>query len=356
LIADLEAAIKKHVILSEEQGLAVALWSLHSHALEYASHSARLSIVSPAPRCGKTTLLDIISELVSKPIQTENLSLAVMFRIIELAGPTLLIDEADSFLKDNEEMRGILNSGHRRGGQYLRIVGEDLEPRAFRVFAATAIAGIGRLPTTIVDRSITISLRRRKRDEEITRLGRNRTHLTVLGRRIARWVVDNGNALADADPELPDKLGDREMDNWRPLIAIADAISAAVGKRARTAALKIAEEETDDESAAIMALADVAAIFELKKVQRLSSQTLVDELIKLEDRPWSEWKRGQPMTKTSLAKLLRPFGIHSKQLRFEPKPATTVKGYEAEPIREAKLRYVDDETKLEEGDIADEPF
>ena len=57
------------------------------------------------------------------------------------------------------------------------------------------------------------------------------------------------------------------------------------------------------------------------------------------------------MTKTSVARLLKPFDIHPKQIK-----ALNVKGYEAGPILEAKTRYVDNETKLEEGDVADDPI
>ena len=59
-----------------------------------------------------------------------------------------MIDEADSFLRDNEELRGVLNSGHRKGGAVLRNVGDDHEPRSFSTYSACAIALIGQLPPT----------------------------------------------------------------------------------------------------------------------------------------------------------------------------------------------------------------
>jgi putative DNA primase/helicase len=345
LITDLVKAIRSHVILTEEQALAVALWCVHTHAFEFADHSARLHVASPAKRCGKTTLLGIIAELVPKKLGTENITMAALFRTIEMVQPTLLIDEADTFLKDNDDIRGMLNAGHGRGGQVIRTVGEDFEPRAFSVWAPVVIAGIGNLPTTLEDRSITISLRRRLKNETIERLRRDRVHLSVLGRRIARWVADNLNALADADPKLPEKLGDRQQDNWRPLIAIADAISAAFGEWARNAALKISEEETDDESFSIMALTDVADIFEANKVERMTSASLTNTLVNMKDRPWPEFRYGKELTQNGLARLLKPFKIHAKKIRFD---SETFRGYEVEPIREAKLRYIDDDDTAEE--------
>jgi hypothetical protein len=342
----LEKAIRRYVVLEQHQATATALWVVHAHAIQAAEHSARLHIYSPAPRCGKTTLLNTVAPMVPRPIHTENISPSALFRVIEMAHPTLLIDEVDSFLKQNEDMRGLLNAGHGRGGQVIRTVGEDFEPRAFSVWGPVVIAGIGRIPETLEDRSITVALRRRLPNEQIERLRSNRIgHLTDLGRRASRWVTDNQIALADADPAMPENLGDRERDNWRPLVAITDAICPALGERARSAAIKIAEEEMDNESAAIMALADVAALFELRNKDRLTSQELVTDLNKMDDRPWKEWRHGKPMTTNSLARLLKPFGIRAKK-----------KIYEAGPVREAKIRYADNETTITHEDISDIPF
>jgi hypothetical protein len=40
-----------------------------------------------------------------------NISPAAIFRYVEASHPTLLIDEAETFVTGNEEVRGILNSG-----------------------------------------------------------------------------------------------------------------------------------------------------------------------------------------------------------------------------------------------------
>jgi putative DNA primase/helicase len=346
LVDDVVKAIRSHVILTEDQALAVTLWCLHTHAFESADISARLNLYSPEPRCGKTTTLDMIKEFVPKAISTENITMAAMFRTIEMVRPTLLIDEADAFLKDNEDLRGMLNAGHRKGGQVIRTVGDNFEPRAFSVWAPVVIAGIGRLSPSLVDRSITVSLRRRLKTEPVNRLGRDRTHLSVLGRRMARWVADNIDVIK-TDPKLPEELNDRAQDNWRQLIAIADAISIAVGERAGTAAKNIAEEKIDEENHdGIVALADVAEVFEASKKKRISSQELLTTLLNMEDRPWGRWKRqDEGLTKDQLARFLRPFGIRPKKIRFD---TGLLQGYLVEQVTEAKLRYVDDVDDREE--------
>ena len=69
----------------------------------------------------------------------------------------MLIDEADSFLRNSDELRGVLNSGHTRDSAFvIRTVGEDHEPRRFSTWGAKAIALIGKLPDTLADRSIEV--------------------------------------------------------------------------------------------------------------------------------------------------------------------------------------------------------
>ena len=159
LVEDLVTAIRRHVVLAEYQALGVALWVVHAHALDAAEHSARLHIASPEKRCGKSTLLSTIEPIVPKALGTENISTAALYRVIEMHRPTLLIDEVDLFLKSDSEMRGMLNAGHRRGGAVIRSVGDDHEPRQFSVWGPVVLAGIGSIPSTIEDRSITINLR-----------------------------------------------------------------------------------------------------------------------------------------------------------------------------------------------------
>ena len=73
-----------------------------------------MGVESPEKRCGKTTLLSVLSELVSRPVVAANISSPAFFRVIEEARPTWLIDEADTWLQGNEMLRGILNSGYTR--------------------------------------------------------------------------------------------------------------------------------------------------------------------------------------------------------------------------------------------------
>ena len=136
--------------------------------------------------------------------------------IVDKYQPTLLGDECDSWIHDNEDLRGLLNSGHKRGGQALRCVGDDFEPRAFNVFAPVVLAGIGGLPGTLHDRSIMIRMERAKPGEIAARFDSRRTQReTQLCRKVARWTADNFDTLRDCDPQLPETAFNRIADNWR---------------------------------------------------------------------------------------------------------------------------------------------
>lgn len=241
LLAEVEAAIRKHVVVPADAAPAMALWILHTHGLEAAQISPRLAIVSPTKRCGKSTVLKILGALVRRPLASTNVTAAGIYRGIEAHQPTLLVDEADTFLEGRDDLRGVLNAGHdRQSATVLRCTGDELEPRLFRVFAPVAIAAIGRLPDTLMDRSIVIEMRRKTGAESVERLRRaEREALMDIPRRCTRWVADNLEELRRARPSIPADLDDRAADNWEALLAIADAAGGPWPERARATALRL---------------------------------------------------------------------------------------------------------------------
>jgi hypothetical protein len=340
LLDEICRKIRRYVVLPEGSADAMALWALHTHVFDCFNHTPRLAITSPEKGCGKTTALDVLRELVARPLPTSNVTVSAVFRTIEIANPTLLIDEADTFLKENEELRGILNSGHRKGTPIIRTVGDDYEPRQFSTWSPAAIAMIGNLPSTLDDRSISVRLRRRKPTEPVQTFRSDRsTDLHVLARRAARWAADHQAALVNADPDMG-SLINRIADNWRPLFAIADAAGDKWANHVRSIA-QSAEAEKEDQSVRTMLLADIRDIFTARPhSDRISSAELASELGSMEGRPWAEWGRnGKPMTAAALARMLSPFGILSGTRRAGP---DTFKGYLYSGFDEAFSSYLAD--------------
>jgi Protein of unknown function (DUF3631) len=339
LLREVSGAIRQHVVMPDRCAAATALWVVHTHLLDVLHITPRLAVISPEKQCGKTTLLDVLRCLVCRPIEVSNTTTSPIFRTIEKVRPTLLLDEGDTFLSDNEEMRGILNSGHRRGGAVLRTIGDDFEPRQFGTYAACAIAMIGQLPGTLADRSITIELQRRLADEAVEPFRLDRTeHLDRLASKVARWTADNADHLRAADPLMPPGVFNRIADNWRPLLAIADLAGGEWPQRVRRALAAI-QATAEDISVRVQLLADIRSIFSGRRLDRLPSGELVDALISIEGRPWAEWKAGKQLSQNGLARLLKPLKIRPGTKRFDGEKETA-KGYYLSQFEDAFRRYL----------------
>jgi putative DNA primase/helicase len=340
LLNELITVIRRYVVMPDHAIDAVALWIIHTYLIDFFEITPRLAITSPEKRCGKTTLRDVLSRLVYRPLPTENATGSAIFRIIESARPTLLIDEADTFFGDKDELRGILNSGHRRGGSVIRTVGDDFEPRVFSTHAAVAIAMIGKLAGTLADRSIQIAMRRRRRtDANVEPFRSDRVgYLGEVVRRATRWAIDNGRRFVHADPPMPEGVINRAADNWRPLLAIADAVGFEWPTRARNACVVLTAERRGDDSVGAILLADIRDIFSRRGVDKLPSLAVVSELVAIEGRPWAEWgKIGQPLTQNGLARILDQYEIEPIGLRIGVK---TPRGYELQQFQDAFTTYL----------------
>jgi putative DNA primase/helicase len=342
LIGDIEGAVTAHAVLPDGASAAMALWILHTYCLAAAAITPRLAILSPTKRCGKTTVLKLLGALACKPMAAASLTPAVLYRVIEAYAPTILVDEADTFLAEQDELRGVLNAGHDRHSAVVpRCVGDEFEPKVFHVFGAIAIAAIGKLPDTLMDRSILVEMKRKAPGEKLQKLRRRqREALADLPRRCVRWAADNTKALSEREPELPNDLDDRAADNWEPLLAIADQAGGAWPKRARATALLLSGARTDaveTGDAGVQLLADVRGVFAEHDLDKTTTKALLSSLAEMEGRPWAEWNRGRPLTARQLGALLGRFGIKPGTIRVGD---ATPKGYLLADLIDAFGRYL----------------
>ena len=338
LAADMAVAFKRYLVLPKGAEDVLALWTLQTHVFQSFYITPRLAITSPEKECGKTTTLEVLSRVTAKPFSASNISAPAFFRTVELEQPTLLIDEADTFLNGKDELRGILNSGHARNGAVIRTVGEDYEPRKFNTWAPVAIAKIGAMPDTLHARSIVIGMRRKLSDEQVAKFRIGRTpDLDTLGRKAARWAEDNIDRLG-GDPTIPEELYNRAADNWEPLLTIADAIGGEWPERARQRAVQFSGGGDNDESTRAKLLADIETIFIEQKTDWIASQDICDALAEMEDRPWPEWGKGhRPITPAALSRQLSAFKIKPRQTWKDG--SRNARGYHLEDFGDALSRY-----------------
>jgi hypothetical protein len=293
-------------------------------------------------QCGKSTLLEVLGYTVCRPWVTGSITAAALFRVIEKWHPTLLIDEVDTFVGDNEELRGMLNYSHLYYGAVTRTVGDEHEPRRFSVYAAIALSGIGGLADTLADRSVTVTLKRRRPNEPIAQLRIGRMgRLEALRRRTVRWVADHEERIAARDPKMPASIINREADNLQVLLAIADEAGGEWPERARNAAVQHHIAVSGDEGAWLELLVrDIRDIFAATdRLDKLASDLLVERLVGIDGHPWAEYGRNdKPLTKNKLARLLKPLGIAPEQIRFTADDSR--KGYWRHHFDEAFERYL----------------
>jgi hypothetical protein len=384
LLDELERALRRFVVLPKWAAETMALWILHTYAFPLRDVSTYLGIESPEKRCGKTTLLTVLSELVNRPVVAANISSSALFRVIEETRPTLLIDEADTLLQGNDELRGILNSGYTRKTAYVVRVANQLTHFSLRgatggtgparqkeeadvsaggtdgavreealavaeieavnqgatrlvrysCWCPKVMAAIGRLPDTLADRCIVVRMQRKTSGEECERL--KNLEASPLRRQCARFVADHAEGIGGARPEIPASLNDRAGDIWEPLLALADLAGGAWPEKARQAAAGLTGSAQENSPIGALLL-DIMVMFISEHTGRLHSRTLVEGLNAAGERPWLELRRGREINETWLAQQLRPYGVRPKTMWIGEIAA---KGYMQEDFGEVFRRYI----------------
>ena len=338
LLNDLCDLIKRYVILPDMAAETLALWVVHTHAFTLRQVTTYIGVVSPEKRCGKTTLLELLRSLAHEAVAAANISPSALFRVIEDTKPTLLIDEADTFLHGRDEMAGILNAGYRKGNSYVVRAAEGKGRKnglvKYSCWCPKVMAAIGRLPDTLADRCILITMQRKMPGEQCERL--RELDATEYRQRCADFVKEHSDAIAKARPEIPSTLNDRAADIWEPLLAIADLAGGDWPELARQAAQRLSTQ--DDELTPIgYLLKDIRDLMLNSKVDRVLSRDIIRVLNPLHSRPWEDLRRGREINEWWLGRLLSGLGVRSKAMRIDDAVA---KGYTLADIDAAFRRYV----------------
>lgn len=339
VLDEVAATFDAYLYSTRENLTVLALWSAYSHCFDAFGVSPILDISSPTKRCGKSTAVVVLRHLCAQPLLSGNITTSALFRSVEAWKPTLLIDEADTFLKMADELRGVLNAGHTRDTAFtIRSEGDANEPRMFSTWAPKVVAAIGRLPDTIEDRSIRVLLARKPttvHKADAFDPFAVREACTPARRRLVRFVLDNLDEIAANKVARPERLNDRAWNNWRPLFMIAKAVGADWPQRCLEAALALAaREDADDEDVGTLLLRHVwEAMGSPEDLgAKITTADLIDLLVVHDDAPWAKWWAADSAEGTkrkrvasAIAHRLKPFGVKPRQLWTEDGNA---RGYE----------------------------
>jgi Protein of unknown function (DUF3631) len=295
------AVFARYVDAKPHYLIGVALWALHTHIYNQYSKSPRLAILSPVANCGKSTVLDVLSAMVWNSKRITEPSVASTFRLAN--GHTLLMDEVDN-MSIIRSMRAILNDGHSVGGAVTR-TGKDGEVICYPIYGPVALGGIGRLPATLMSRSLVMRLHRSTKAME-----RFRTREQYFAPELSRWAAQ---ANLNPDPQMPVQLAGRDADKWRPLIAIADSFDR--GAIARDVALIfLNENDTSDIKESV--LRDTERVFIKLEEQIITAQMLYETLREDNEGEYEVDYVEQKITKRALGNILADFQIRSIVHRY----------------------------------------
>lgn len=346
VLQQVEAYLRRFVWFpSDHARVAATLWVAHTYLIDDFESTPRLALLSPEPGSGKTRALEVIGSLVRYPMHAINCTPAALFRsVADLDNrPTILFDEIDTVFgpkaRDNEEVRGFLNAGHRRSGVAYRCVGMGTAQKvmAFPSFCAVALAGLNDIPDTIASRAIIIRMRRRGPGENVEpyRLRLHEAEGMALGGALAASL--SGLELPPF-PDLPRGITDRPADVWEPLLAIAQAAGGVWPERTALACTHLVKQATAGEPPlSILLLLDLRAAFESAGFpDAIPTAQLLDSLLTIEESPWRDL-RGRPLDPSSLARRLRAYEVRSANLR---RGTQVVKGYRLADLHDAWARYL----------------
>jgi hypothetical protein len=307
--------IELHISISPMERLAIALWILHTYIFDRFDVTPRLAVLSPASGCGKTALLILLDLLAADSYRTDSISPATIYHLLDRRSHTLLIDEGENLgLLSNPLLRAVFNSGHRRGGAISRFV--NGRPQRYSTFAPLAVAAIKGaplpLPLPLLHRSVVIDMQRSPKS--MARLDERDPTFPASRDQIRRW---SASCALTSDPDMPSSLRNRESDNWRPLLAIADDLGH--GESARAAAVGLCANRPDEDPG-VIALTDTRTIFFALNADRIASAALTVAMHDLDDGMWTDWRgphddrQPHKLTQSELARLLRPFGIRPRTI------------------------------------------
>jgi len=357
LLDEISALFRKYVYFPKQSDAdAAALFLLGTYCFDNFALFPFLGVSAAAENSGKTTLGKVIKRLAFRPIPTNNVTPAALFRLIAMHQGTLIIDEMDTFLNPESELYGILNSGHDKEMAFvIRTVGEDHDPRNFNTWCPRAWCMIGLPKRTVTSRSIIVQLLRKPKDIVLERLPKPDQagpEWKRLRQQCVRWCADNREKLRATTVSVSG-LENRASDNWEPLFTIAQIAGTEWVRKAQLAAgvYHVVEEEARN----ITLLRDVRNILFTRRVknpqmkfgdkgQRISCASLTSDLLQQSESPWPHFDHHQPMTINQLGSMLTGLGVKSTTYKAGDK---TVRGFYLSQFQPLFDAYLTDEPETE---------
>jgi hypothetical protein len=347
LLAVVENFLRRFVVLPKCAYLPVALWVMATYLSNIFDSFPYIALISPAKRCGKTRLLEILELLSDSPWRGTAPSPAALYRMMDKT-PTLLLDEVEALMarhasETQQIILAILNAGHRRGATIPRCDGPRNELKHFKVYGPKAFAAIGSLPDTLMDRSIVIVMQRRRADQPVERLlyANAKAESKPISVKLAAFrsrAAEVKTAYERLMKEDLQFLSDRDADLWISLFALCSVVSPEKMPHMQAAARELSGSKAtgdEDDTLALKLLADLRDVWPEDEA-KVETKVLIGRLKGLDESPWAT--KDHELSAHRLARMLRPFGVRPDQ--FREGPLGGLRGYVREALNSAITRYL----------------
>jgi hypothetical protein len=342
------------MMLPETANLVIAAWVAAAWLSDKWDKFPHLAITSPEKRCGKTTLLSLLTPVVPRPLDTTNISPAALWRVVVQRQPTLLLDEAQSLARRGSEsaevLREVFNASIERNAKVIRCAGPNHDIVDFPIYCPKVIALIGSLDGVLADRSLPVEVSLKTDADAVLRY-RSRAVASRgqdLSKKLQKWAEASARRAAAVYYTLePFNIrNDRMADLLLPLQAVL-MVSAGPGPgpapdrvglevlQKYANALDARDREQEMLSPGVRLLAACRDIFLAAGKSFLPTTDLIKLLVRREEEPWRRWCNGEHITPEALANLLRPYGIKST-----PDRTRKHRGYCIFKFHEAWERYL----------------
>ncbi|WP_163890021.1 DUF3631 domain-containing protein [Mycolicibacterium hippocampi] len=366
LLDDIDGFLSRFVVYPGEcERRAHTLWIGHTHLMDCWESTPRIAFLSPEPGSGKSRALEVTEPLVPRPVHAVNTTSAYLFRKVSDDGglPTILYYEIDTVFgpkaKENEDIRGLLNAGHRKGAVAGRCVvrGKIIETEELPAYCAVALAGLDDMPDTLMTRSVIVRMQRRAPGEKVEpwRLRVNGPEAETLRQRLEAWSATVAPRAVGSWPTMPAGIQDRPADVWEALLAVGDLAGGHWPDTARRSAVAlVAASMRKAPTIGVLLLKDLLTIFKKHEQPYIGSGSVLTELNEVEESPWASFKKnGDPIDARALARHLRRYGIESHDQRIGDGKVQKV--YFRAEFEQAWARYLPDDEPGDEQPLGDPP-
>ena len=236
---------------SEAEYVYHALWDVGTYFYHFFNAYPYI-YVGGVKRSGKTKLLTVHYCLAFNAFFSNNMSTSSIYRLIQNAHGTLLIDETEKLSQPDRalEFRSILLAGYKKGQKVYRCEKtrrETIQPEAYDVYGPKGLANIQGLEDVLEDRC-KVTILKRSRDKKIINKEiniedeswgelRNRLYILYLDHwREIKQIYDSLGELSEhselmnfletqAVSSLKDKnlglISSRMLEIWKPIFALA---------------------------------------------------------------------------------------------------------------------------------------